>query len=81
MYNESRGTEKGKNEFRAKYMDGVNRILFCAMPRMLEVKNNYKNKYSNRVCRVCKCPTLETLNLTPVPIENIFSEDKKSLET
>jgi hypothetical protein len=81
---------------RAKYMDQLNRMeastIFKARSRMLEVKNNYKNKYRNRTCRLCKnheedqihvlqeCPTLERLKLKKATMENIFDEDIKILK-
>ena len=81
---------------RAEYMDKLNRMdasmIFKARSRMLEVKNNYKKKYRNHMCRLCnnkeedqthvlqECPALEKFNLKKATLENIFSEDIRTLK-
>ena len=46
-----------KNE-KTKYTDELSRedvsLVFKTRCRMLEIKDNYKNKYDNLICRLCK---------------------------
>lgn len=66
-------------------------IIFKARNRMIDVKDNYKNKYSDNVCRLCKqtaetqrhvleeCPVTRQNGLT-VKYENMFSRSTPVLE-
>ena len=80
----------------AQYMNKLNRyqasIIFKTRSRMLEVKNNYKNKYRDHKCRLCNiheedqmhvlqtCPELQNKGLETVTIMEIFNEDAESLK-
>ena len=77
-------------------MNKLNRMeastIFKARTRMIEVKNNYKNKYKDKKCRLCKnqeedqthvlqeCEGLQERGLARVTKEEIFSEDVKTLK-
>ena len=62
-------------------------IIFKARARMLDVKNNFKGKYPDQVCRACKaasetqthilleCEELHADNTLKTNTENIFNED------
>jgi hypothetical protein len=46
------------NNEKTNYTNVLNRnetsLLFKARNRMLDIKNNYKNKYQDKTCRLCK---------------------------
>ena len=51
------GTQEWKPGERKKYMDKMSRnessTIFKARTRMLDIKNNFRGKYGNMICRVC----------------------------
>ena len=67
-------------------------IIFKTRTRMLEVKNNYKNRHRDLNCRMCNnhvedqkhalqmCPELPKRGIEPVNITDIFSENITSLK-
>ena len=81
---------------RATYLNKLNRmeasIIFKARTRMLDIKNNYKNKYRDKTCRLCnqqeedqihvlsECTGLNTKGLQPVPTSSIFSDNIETLK-
>ena len=81
---------------RAKYMNELTRkqtsMIFKARSRMLKVKGNYKNGFSDLTCRVCKkkeetqthileeCPALHQNTATKVPKHQLFNEDTGALK-
>ena len=85
-----------RNGTPAPYMQKLNRyeasIIFKTRSRMLEVKNNYKNKYRDLKCRMCNnheedqmhalqmCPELPKRGIEPVTMTEIFSENITSLK-
>ena len=80
---------------RPVYMNKLNRkdvsIIFKARTRMLDIKNNYKNKYKDTMCRGCKneietqehilneCPNFHKNEKTKILQEDLYSENKKEL--
>ena len=81
---------------RPPYMKQLTRletsIIFRARTRMLDVKNNYRNKYRDILCRGCgkqdetqqhvleECETIHQNNQTRVTIHNIFTENIENLK-
>ena len=93
FYYEGKGNWKiGK---RAKYMNELNRnqasTIFKTRTRMLKVKGNYKNGFTNQECRLCKkleenqqhileeCKILNN-QTAKVTKEMAFSENTKELK-
>ena len=80
----------------AGYMLGMTRIqvstIFKAKTRMLDIKNNFRNKYPNTQCRACndsietqehvleECPAIHTEENSKVTKEEIAQEDSESLK-
>ena len=79
-----------------QYMKKLNRndcsTIFKARTRMIEVKNNYRNKYRNNICRACKeeeetqehvleeCPRLHSDESTKTKRNHIFTDDTDTLK-
>ena len=67
-------------------------IIFKAQTRMLPIKNNYKTKYNDLICRVCKansetqqhvlqeCIEIHKNNDTKVEPSEYFSDDLQVLK-
>ena len=65
--------------------------IFKAKTRMLDVKNNFRNKYANLTCRACKvsnetqehvlneCQILHTNDMLKVSSREIAAEDLETL--
>ena len=63
------------------------RAVFMARTRMIEVKTNYKNMYTNTICRVCglkeetqqhvleECTSIHTQDNLKTPNNQLFSND------
>ena len=80
---------------RSQYMDKLTRLqastIFKARTRMLDTKLNYKNKYPNKMCRMCNtetetqehvlqdCKTLHPDNTTKITTNQIFEENTDKL--
>ena len=76
---------------REKYMDQMTRnqasAVFQARTRMLDVKNNFRNKYKDVICRFCaidietqehvleKCIDIHVDDTTQISKEELFSDD------
>jgi len=85
-----------RNGTPAPYMQKLNRyeasIIFKTRSRMLDVKNNYKNKHRDLKCRMCNnheedqmhvlqmCPELQKKRIEAVTINEIFSENTEILK-
>jgi hypothetical protein len=106
---EASGSEKSKIKYLTQgkqswtpnrteeYMNKLNRTevstIFKARTRMIDVKNNYKNKYKNLTCRACKnetetqehileeCKAIHDKKDTTTSKEDIFSNDLQLLRT
>ena len=79
----------------AKYMSELTRkqtsLIYKARARMLKVKGNYKNGYTDLKCRMCKqheetqthiledCTNIHTNEATKVPKHQLFTEDTDTL--
>ena len=80
---------------RAKYMNELTRkqtsTIFKARCRMIQVKGNYKNGYTDITCRKCRksnetqqhvleeCPTIHINEAIKVPKSQLFSENSDTL--
>ena len=80
---------------RSQYMNKLTRLqastIFKARTRMLDTKLNYKNKYPNKMCRMCNtetetqehvlqdCKTLHPDNTTKITTNQIFEENTDKL--
>jgi hypothetical protein len=85
------------NTQRKPYMEKMNRCdvstIFKARTRMLDVKNNFRGKYTELKCRACgnadetqehileKCNSIHKDPGTKIPKEDIFTEDPTILQT
>ncbi len=81
---------------RPLYMDKLNRYdvstIFKARTRMIDVKNNYRGKYQDNICRGCgtteetqqhvlgECTEIHKDQSTKILINEIFSEDTTKLK-
>ena len=81
---------------RPKYMNMLNRhqisMIFKARTRMVDVKNNYRGKYPDNICRGCgshpetqthifeECPKFHQNNTTKITNTQIFSDDIETLK-
>ena len=81
---------------RKPYMNKLNRkqvsTIFKARTRMLDIKNNFRGKYDNMLCRGCgqasetqehvfeECPTIHPNEISKVLNEHIFNEDPEHLK-
>ena len=86
-----------KAGIRPQYMKHLSRnnvsIIFKARTRMLDVKNNFRNKYSDLLCRACgtepetqdhvleKCKSLHPDEQTQVKQSEIFNENPDKLNS
>jgi len=77
-------------------MNKLNRLevstIFKARTRMLDIKNNFRNKYPDLVCRGCgkhdetqqhileKCETIHVNEETRITNNDIFTEDTDKLK-
>ena len=89
------GTQQWKPGTRREYMEKLNRedasTIFKARTRMLDIKNNYRGKYGNNLCRACglneedqkhvleQCTSIHTTDEEKVTEEQIFEEDPQEL--
>ena len=80
---------------RPAYMNKLNRkeasAIFKARTRMLDIKNNFRNKYHSLECRGCKatietqqhimneCGSIHITDSSKVTNTDIFTEDPKQL--
>ena len=80
---------------RAPYMDLLSRrevsAIFAARTRMLDVKANFKNKYSDTKCRWCRtedetqqhimeeCVEINRREIEKITTKEIFTEETESL--
>lgn len=87
--------QEWKTGKRKEYMNKLNRnevsTIFHARTRMLDVKNNFRNKYRDLVCRACgqgnetqehileECHKLHMNEVNKVTVEDIFNEDTDHL--
>ena len=91
---------EGKGEWkpnrRQKYMSRLTRmevsVIFKARTRMLDVKDNFRNKYRDDICRKCRveketqkhvldeCPGIHETDMSRVAKEDIFSDDVHKLK-
>ena len=81
---------------RPKYMQELSResasIIFKARTRMIDIKNNFRNKYNDLLCRVCKkadetqehvlenCPVIHKAEDTKIRQRDVFSEEVEELK-
>ncbi len=66
-------------------------IIFKARTKMLDIKNNFRNKYADLICRACglkdetqehvmnECQEIHKNNSGTVSLEDIFQQDPKKL--
>ena len=89
------GKKEWKPDTRSKCYKNLCRIdcstIFKARTRMLDIKNNYRNKYKDLTCRACKkepetqehvmekCSTIHKDPTTTVPNEDLFEENTQTL--
>ena len=82
---------------RAQYMDILSRkeasTIFAARTRMIDVKTNYRNKYKDTKCRMCKteeetqkhvlenCMEINRNEIGQITEEDIFTEETGKLKT
>ena len=67
-------------------------VIFKARTRMLDVKDNFRNKYRDDICRKCRveketqkhvldeCPGIHETDMSRVAKEDIFSDDVHKLK-
>ena len=90
---------EGKTEWEAgvrpKYMNELSRekasIIFKARTRMIDIKNNFRNKYNDLTCRACgeeteaqehvleNCPSIHTTEDSKVRHQDLFNESPEEL--
>ena len=91
------GKSEWKPNTRAEYCRNLSRLdcstIFKARTRMLDVKNNYRNKYNDLTCRACKnepetqehvlekCSAIHKDPSTTAPRSEIFKENTLTLKT
>ena len=90
------GRPEWKPVKRQRYLDELSRAnvstIFQARTRMLDIKNNFRNKYPDITCRACKkeaetqehvletCQTIHQNEETKTSKDEIFNEDPDALQ-
>ena len=91
-----KGKGKWIPEKRSPYIKTLTRnecsIIFRARTRMLDIKNNFRGKYTDNLCRACntvnetqdhilnQCPIIHRDNNMKITNEDIFEDNTASLK-
>ena len=90
------GRPEWKTGVRPKYMEDLSRekasTIFKARTRMIDIKNNFRNKYNDLTCRACGettetqehvlegCSAVHPTEDTKVRHQDLFSEESEELK-